>query len=1016
MRLSRILALVIATSLLALAAPGAFAGTADAAFGPEVFEAGTCVNKTCTYASVEEHPAEAFTQAAGHPPWGGTKFIMRHSGSSIEGSSVKRIRVDVPAGLAADPQAPTPACSIAQFDSAPSGCPASSVAGTTEMEAVAEPDILGVVTKVALPKLEGTVYNLEQPPGLPLDFGIAVEPAGELVTPIHLFLEGHLSWAAESPLQARGVPSGDYHEYFEINNVPDEAEVKALVGVKSPLKLLMSKLNFNGHAGGDFLTLPSVCSSTTTSYLELESWRGEIATTVTHTPVGVEGCAGVPFAPTTTVTPETAASDAPDGITAEVHVPQNVGSEEINTADIDDARVTLPAGLTLNPSAAHGLETCSPAQIAIGAAAPVTCPAASRIGTVTIETDLPPGSLSGPVYLGDPSGGPISGPPFTIYLDAESVYGVSVRLQGQVSVNPSTGRLETTFQHNPQLPFSDLILTLNGGPRAPLADPLTCGGASTESLFTAYSGQESPKAFAASTPFAIAGCPGQPPFSLSQSTTTSNPAAGANTDFTFALARADGQQYLSGLTTTLPAGVVGLIPSVALCGEPEAAQGTCSSASQIGTATVTAGSGSEPYAFTGSVYLTGPYEGSPYGLSVAVPAIAGPFDFGTVITRAAVGVDPHSGRVIVHSSLPTIVSGVPLRLRTISVAVNRPNFMLNPTNCSALSDESTLTGIVAAGGPITATQTLSSPFQVGDCAALAFKPSFAAATNARTASKQGGVSLQVSLTQPAHEANIHSVFAQLPLQLPSRLTTLHKACPEATFAANPVACRAGGSEVGTATVVTPVLPAPPGRDASLSGSAYLVSHGGEAFPDLDIVLEGDGVTVVLTGNTDIKAGITSTTFASVPDVPVSSFSLNLPVGPDSALTAVGNLCTKKLFMPTTITAQSGAVFKQETRISVGGCGVRILSHRVRGHELILRLRTLVAGRTRIAGKRLKTVTRSYGAAKTFTVKIPLSRAGLRALRRHEHFKVAVHVTFVPKQPGLPKSTASTMAKFRRHRT
>ena len=401
----------------AVAAPAAPAG-----FGPATFEAGTCVNHTCTYASVEANHTEAFTQAAGHPPWGITKFVMKHSGSSVEGASVKRIRVDVPPGLASNPQAPMPKCSVEQFSKDPDGCPVSSEAGTTEMEAVAEP--LGI--PLSLPSLTGKVYNLDPPPGLPLDFGIAVEPAGELITPIRLFLEGHVDW------------SGDYHEYFEINDVPNEAEVKALIGVKSPLKVLMSKLNFNGHAGGDFLTLPSICSSTTTSHLELESWSGEIATTETHTPVGVEGCDKVPFSPSVTIAPETAQSDAPDGATTVVQVPQRVHENEINTSDIQDARLTLPEGLTLNPAAAQGLEACSGEQIGIGTANPVGCPAGSKIGTVTIETDLPPGSLTGNVYLGSAGGGPITAPPYTIYLDAESpTYGVSVRLQGSVTPNPA---------------------------------------------------------------------------------------------------------------------------------------------------------------------------------------------------------------------------------------------------------------------------------------------------------------------------------------------------------------------------------------------------------------------------------------------------------------------------------------------------------------------------------------------------------------------------------------------------
>lgn len=255
---------------------------AQAAFGPETFEAGTCINHTCTYASVEANHSEAVTQAASHPAWGITKFTMKPSGSNPD-EALRRLRVDVPPGLAADPQAPMPKCSVAQFKSEPKGCPASSEVGTTEMEATLE-----VVSGVpaALPTLSGTVYNLEPEPGsgLPLDFGIAIEPAGDLVTPVHLFLEGHVDW------------SGDYHEYFEIHEVPREAGATVLgLTVNRPLKVLMSKLNFNGHAGGNFLTIPSVCSSTTTSHLELESYAGEIAHMETHTPVGVEGCVKSPL-------------------------------------------------------------------------------------------------------------------------------------------------------------------------------------------------------------------------------------------------------------------------------------------------------------------------------------------------------------------------------------------------------------------------------------------------------------------------------------------------------------------------------------------------------------------------------------------------------------------------------------------------------------------------------------------------------------------------------------------------
>jgi hypothetical protein len=974
----------------ALIAPAA----AQAAFGPESFEAGTCVNNSCTYSSVEANHKEAFTQAAGHPPWGITTFVMKHSGSNVEGASVKRIRVDVPPGLAANPEA-LPKCSVAQFQSNPKGCPASTEVGTTEMEAVAE-----LLVPLALPSLSGTVYNLQPPPGLPLDFGIAVEPSGELVSPIRLFLEGHVEW------------STDYHEYFVINNVPNEATVNALLPVKAPLKVLKSKLNFNGRAGqGNFLTLPSVCSSTTTSFLELESYAGEITHTETHTPVGVDGCDKVPFSPSTTVEPEAGAGsqpDGPDGATTVVQVPQKVKATEINTSDIQDARVTLPEGLTLNPSAAHGLEACSAAQIGIGTRNPVTCPAGSRVGSVAIETDLPPGTLTGSVFLASPGGGPITDPPYTIYLDAESNVDVSVRLQGSVAPDPSTGRLTVTFAGNPQLPFSELRLTLNGGDHAPLANPLTCDAASTDFFFTPYTGGAPATG---STPFSPIGCPASPPFALAQSTATSAPNAGAYTNYTFNLARGDGNQYLGKVSTTLPAGLVGAIPSVTLCNGAQAQAGTCTAASQIGIATASVGAGGDPYPFSGPVFLTGPYAGAPYGLSIPIHAAAGPFDLGNVVTHATINVDPHSSRVIVTTTdLPSIFKGVPLRLRNINVVVNRKNFLFNPTNCGPLSTDTALSSTLGA------TQSLSSPFAVGNCSALPFKPNFSAATNASTNPTQlkaNGAGLRVNLLQNAHEANIRSVVAELPKSLPSRLTTLQKACPSATYEANPFSCPAG-SKVGSATVSTPVLPAP------LTGPAYLVSHGGEAFPDLDLLLEGDGgVRVILESKTDIKGGITKSTFPSIPDVPVTSFVLDLPTGANSALTAVGTICTQTLVMPTTITAQSGAVIKQNTPIAVAGCNghgkgktrIKILSKKIKHNKLVLRVQTFAAGRVSVKNRNLRTTFKKFAKAGKFTIKVPLSRKGVKGQVAHK-LKFKARVGFLPKSKAESISVAFTHVGFR----
>jgi hypothetical protein len=1010
--LAALLGAAVAVLLALLILPAA---SAHAAGSLEVatWEAGTCtgseasVKAECKYAN----PNAFYTQAAGHPPWGLTGFELKNSGAAPNGSALKRLRVDVPPGLAANPLA-LAVCSRAQFDA--NTCAANTKAGFVELKAYVEIPLAPQTLT-----LKGNVYNLPQEPGLPLVFGIDVEGVQPLTEDVHLLLEGHVSFAGEASLAASGIPSGDFHEWFEINNIPTEVGIKVL-GLevdKAKLKTVESKLFFNGHAGNEgkenFLTMPSNCAAPSTSYLELETYPPVEKTSplATTPPVKVSGCENpaLPFKPTATITPETSQYESPDGITTDVHVPQFEKSNQLNTADIDDAHITLPEGLTLNPAAVNGLQACKQSQLHRGSAAPVECPAASKIGTVNIETDLPPGTLAGNVYLGQKDGtAAITGlpEPFLIFIDAESVYNISVRLEGQATPNPTTGRLEVSFLGNPQLPFSDLTLTLNGGPRAPLANPQSCAAASTSFTFSAYT----LASFAGSTPFAIGGCPASTPFSLSQTTANSSPNAGAYTSYTFNLARADGQQYLGKLSTTLPAGLVGAIPSVPLCAAAQAEAGSCAATSKIGTATAYVGSGAEPYPFTGSVYLTGPYDGAPYGLSIPIAAAAGPFNLGNVVTNATITVDPHTGRVIATTTnLPSIFKGVPLRLRNINVAVNRPNFLFNPTNCGALSTDTVLTSTLGA------TQTASSPFAVGKCNSLPFKPNFSAATSASTnptVLKANGASLTVNLLQGAHEANIHSVVAELPKSLPSRLTTLQKACAEATYAANPFSCPSG-SKVGSATVMTPVLPQP------LKGPAYLVSHGGAAFPNLDLLLEGDGgVRVILEGTTNIKNGITTSTFPSIPDVPVTSFVLELPQGPNSALTAVGAQCTQTLLMPTTITAQSGTVIKQSTNIAVSGCTggkgktrLKILSKKIVHNKLVLRVQTFAPGRVSIKNRYLRTTYKHFAKAGKFTIKAPLSRKGVKGQRARK-LKFTARVGFLPKAKTESISVAFTKVGFK----
>jgi len=618
------------------------------------------------------------------------------------------------------------------------------------------------------------------------------------------------------------------------------------------------------------------------------------------------------------------------------------------------------------------------------------CPEASILGSVEVCTPLLPNRvdsegkkeegeqyceehagvapLTGHVYLAEPECGGAGQPECSdayaegkggasgegrligMYIEIEGS-GVIAKLPGTVTANPVTGQLTSTFKEAPQLAFGELKLHFKGGPRAPVANPQTCGTFTTTSILEPWSHKEANET--AGTPdadpsssFAIGGCAATMAFSPSFTAGTTSTAAAAFSSFVTSFSRQDREQDFSGFTETMPPGLVGKIAGIPLCPEAQANTGTCSPESQIGTTGALAGPGPEPFSVTGGhVYLTGPYGGGPFGLSIVVPTKAGPFNLGNEVVRAAIHINPNTAQVTVTTNpLPQSKDGIPFRLRAINTEINKSGFILNPTNCTPKTITATIT---AAQG---ASANVSSPFQATGCENLPFKPTYTYSTQAKT-SKANGASLIVNVTQKTGEANIAKVDLTIPKILPSRLTTIQKACLAATFEANPASCPEG-SDIGTGTATTPLLNNP------LTGPAYLVSHGGAAFPDVEFVLQGEGITIILDGKTDIKKGVTYSRFETVPDSPITSFNTVLPEGPHSALTTERpgetNLCattTKKtitvkkkitrrihgkltkitkrvkktittaqtITIPTTITAQNGAVINQNTKVQITGC-------------------------------------------------------------------------------------------------
>ena len=801
------------------------------------------------------------------------------------------------------------------------------------------------------------------------------------------------------------------------------------------------------------LTNPTSCGASRTATLGVESWQelGVFHSKEASLPE-LSGCGKLDFSPTIGVKPDGEAGSTPTGLNVSLHVPQETTENPVGLAeaDVKDTTVTLPAGVQLSPSAADGLQACAQLHgsaepekeakeekreisgINLETSWPANCPDASKIATVKIKTPLLEGELEGSVFLAAPQN--FQGLPenpfsslFALYLVAEEPKaGVLIKLAGKVTPDPVTGQITTTFENTPQLPFSDLKLEFYGTDRAPLATPAYCGSYKTAASLTPWTatlpGGTSSSAVSPTTEFPIASgpngssCtyPGQPlPFSPSLVSDTVTTNAGAFTPLDTTLSREDGQQSIQQVTLHYPAGLTGLLSGVALCGEAQANAGTCGPASEIGETIVSVGEGNDPFSVTGGkVFITGPYEGAPFGLSIENPAKAGPFylqEGRPVVVRAKVEIDPLTAALTVTTNrlaqgyaIPTILDGVPLQIKHVDVNITRPGFTINPTNCAKTQVSGTVESAEKALSPV------SIPFQVGECRSLAFAPKISFTTNGKT-SKANGADLITKVTYPSGPqgtyADVSKVKVELPKQLPSRLTTLQKACTAAQFEANPAACPAA-SKIGYATVHTPLLPVP------LTGPAIFVSHGGEAFPSLTMVLQGYGVTIDLVGTTFIsKSGITSTTFKAVPDQPFSSFELVLPQGPFSALAANGNLCTSKLVMPDEFIGQNGALLRQDSTVNVEGCkpAITVTSHRVKGHTATLQVSVPAAGKLTASGKGLSKASKKAGAATTLTLKLSLTKREVAFLKKHHarRLKAKINLTFTP-QRGSRLKTSTTV--------
>jgi hypothetical protein len=644
--------------------------------------------------------------------------------------------------------------------------------------------------------------------------------------------------------------------------------------------------------------------------------------------------------------PTSVQGSSPVGAEAHLHIDQSglTDPNKLATPPLKRSVVTLPAGLTVNPSQANGLQACSEAQVGyVGEGAlpnptrfnndPVTCPDGSKLGTVEATTPLLEEPLKGTIYLANQEENPFH-TLIGLYLVFESPrFGITLKLPGRIDPNPTTGQLTATFDFVPQQPVEDLTLHFRGGgPRSELATPEVCGTYTTEGSWEPWSAPESgPPAITRDSFEVQEGCmesAGERFFEPGFEAGTTDTQAGPYAPLVVKVSRNDGEQELRSLDFTLPKGLIGKPAGVPYCsdaaiheaegksGRAEQASPSCPTASRLGSVDAAAGVGSEPFHVGGSVYWAGPYEGAPFSAVVITPAVAGPFDLGNVVVRAPLFVNPETAEVTTKSDpLPTILKGIPLKVRSVAIYLDRQEFTLNPTNCEPLK----ITSLI--GGASGATAHPSSRFKVSGCQKLGFKPKLKLSLKGST-KHAGHPALKAVLTYPKHGAYANIARAQVNLPHSEFIDqgNLDKTCTRPVLLEGKCTKR---SIYGRAKAWTPLL------DHPLEGPVYLVGGYGYKLPALVAELNGQ-IRVLLIGKVDSgpNKGIRNT-FEAVPDAPVSRFMLQLKGGPKySLLENSENLCAKPQRAIARFTAQNGRVLQWKPKIA-NSCKKK---HKRKGHH------------------------------------------------------------------------------------
>jgi hypothetical protein len=947
---------------------------------PDVNSDGTFVDPTFT------------RQAGDHPDFSFYVKVKTDSDGPVE--ALKTAEVDLPRGMVGNPTR-FPTCTTELLTSPGNGgakCPVASQLGVAEIRAWGSAGPVDFVVGI---------FNIAHGPDVPALFGFNYAGVVGLINARVRPGDYGISSGSFSIAQGEAVES----VRVKLWGVPADPSHDSLrQGPGGSVAVLNFNTPSSNHystnvAPTAFLTAPTSCPDTPLTFgARADSWEnpGKFATYTTTsdedgTPFLIGDCDRVSFAPTAESKSLSHSADAPTGLAVDIGVPQPDDPYGLAPAHVRNVKMTFPEGVSVNPSSAAGLGACSPAQINLDSTDAPTCPASATIGKITIDTPLLDEPLDGEMILATQNDNPFH-TLIGLYISAKGP-GFYLKLPGRIDLDQNTGQMTATFDSTPQLPFSSMQVKFNGGSLASLATPQRCG---TYDMRTELTSWASDVPVVTHTPLVVDQNCEAKAFKPSFSAGTANPAAGKFSGFTMQLTRSDGMPYLQNLSMALPKGLLANLASVAQCDAGGANAGKCPDASQVGTVHVLSGPGAQPLPLTGKVYFTGPYKGAPFGLSIAVPTAgqAGPFDLGTVVVRAAISVDRNDAHATVTSDpFPTIIQGIPLRMRQVTVDIDRPGFILNPTSCAK---QSLFASFGALGG---ATDAQAVPFQAIGCGDLDLKPKMSMKVTGKKSTKDGTYpGVEATLTDVGGGSNYKQVEAKLPLALvlePEHAQALCK--PEQAAAYN---CPKT-SIIGTATAKS-ILP------HDLSGPVYFVeglrkTNTGrtvKTLPDLWIPLSGDGVTIDVRAKSQVdpKTDRLITTFHDLPDAPIKTFKLKVNGGKSGILVVSGkSTCSRDMTFDLRYTGQNGETKVTTSKPKVDGCKPSVKSTKTTKKSVTVSVSGLSAGKLTVTGAGMLTqASKTVKAGPEASVTSKLTSKARAALRRHGKVSVKVSVAYKPK--------------------